>query len=99
LKQLNGNLVVPVYSTSGNLRSLQYIDKKGRKKFVTASEIKGNVFLIGTTFKDLPKCEKLVLAEGYSTSATIHEATNLPVACVFSANFLFDAATKFSIRP
>ena len=94
LKQLNGNLVVPVYSTTGNLRSLQYIDKKGRKKFVTASEIKGNVFLIGTTFKDLPKCEKLVLAEGYSTSATIHEATNLPVACVFSANFLFDAATK-----
>ena len=94
LKRLNGNLVVPVYSTTGNLRSLQYIDKKGRKKFVTASEIKGNVFLIGTTFKDLPKCEKLVLAEGYSTSATIHEATNLPVACVFSANFLFDAATK-----
>ena len=38
--------------------------------------------------------QKLVLAEGYSTSATIHEATNLPVACVFSANFLFDAATK-----
>jgi len=94
LKQLNGNLIVPVYSTTGNLRSLQYISKKGRKKFVTASEIKGNVFLIGTTFKDLPKCEKLVLAEGYSTSATIHEATNLPVACVFSANFLFVAATK-----
>lgn len=94
LKQFNGRLIVPVYSTTGDIRSLQYIDKKGDKKFVSASEIKGNVFLIGTTFDDLPNCEKLVLAEGYATCATIHEATNLPVACVFSANFLFDAASK-----
>ncbi len=33
LKQLNGNLIVPVYSTSGELRSLQSIDKKGNKRF------------------------------------------------------------------
>ena len=35
----NGNLIVPVYSTSGELRSLQSIDKKGNKRFKSASEI------------------------------------------------------------
>ena len=92
LKHLNGNLIVPVYSTTGVIRSLQYINKKGEKKFVSASEIKGNVFLIGTTFAELNKCEKLILVEGYSTAASVYEATQIPVACVFSANFLLDAA-------
>ena len=32
LKQLNGNLIVPVYSTTGEIRSLQSIDKKGNKR-------------------------------------------------------------------
>ena len=94
LKQLNGRLIVPVYSTTGQVRSLQYIDKKGEKRFASASEIKGNIFLIGTTLAELPKIEKLILVEGYSTAATVYEATQIPVACVFSANFLLDAATK-----
>jgi phage/plasmid primase-like uncharacterized protein len=94
LKQLNGRLIVPVYSTTGQLRSLQYIDKKGEKRFASASEIKGNVFLIGTTLTELPNIEKLILVEGYSTAATVYEATQIPVACVFSANFLWDAASK-----
>jgi phage/plasmid primase-like uncharacterized protein len=95
LKQSNGSLIVPVYSTTGAIRSIQYIDKKGGKKFASASEIKGNVFLIGITFNELANCERLVVAEGYSTSATIYEATQIPVACVFSANFTLDAVSKF----
>ena len=95
LKQLNGNLIVPVYSTTGELRSLQSIDKKGNKRFKSASEIKGNVFLIGTTFLDLKDLEKLIIVEGYSTAASVYEATQIPVACVFSANFTLDAVSKF----
>jgi len=94
LKQLNGNLIVPVYSTTGELRSLQSIDKKGNKRFKSASEIKGNVFLIGTTFLDLKDIEKLIIVEGYSTAASVYEATQIPVACVFSANFTLDAVSK-----
>jgi putative DNA primase/helicase len=59
LKQLNGRLIVPVYNTTGQIRSLQYIDKKGEKRFASASEIKGNVFLIGTTLQDLNKYRKI----------------------------------------
>jgi len=95
LKQLNGNLIVPVYSTTGELRSLQSIDKKGNKRFKSASEIKGNVFLIGTSFAEIKNIEKLILVEGYSTAASVYEATQIPVACVFSANFILDAASKF----
>jgi len=95
LKQSYDSLIVPVYSTTGQIRSIQYIDKKGNKKFASSSEIKGNVFLIGTTFNELASCEKLIVAEGYSTSATIYEATQIPVACVFSANFTLDAVSKF----
>ena len=94
LKQSYDSLIVPVYSTTGEMRSIQYIDKKGGKKFASSSEIKGNVFLIGTTFNELANCEKLVVAEGYSTSATIYEATGFPVACVFSANFALDAVSN-----
>jgi len=94
LKQLNGNLIVPVYSTTGEIRSLQSIDKKGNKRFKSASEIKGNVFLIGTTFLDLKDIEKLIIVEGYSTAASVYEATQIPVACVFSANFTLDAVSK-----
>ncbi len=94
MKQLNGNLIVPVYSTTGQVRSLQTINKKGEKRFKSASEIKGNVFLIGTTLQDLNNIEKLILVEGYSTAASVYEATQIPVACVFSANFLLDAASN-----
>ena len=94
LKQLNGNLIVPVYSTTGEVRSLQSIDKKGNKRFKSASEIKGNVFLIGTTFLDLKDIEKLIIVEGYSTAASVYEATQIPVACVFSANFILEAVSK-----
>jgi len=94
LKQYQDMLVCGVYSTLGDIRSLQFINKKGEKRFATDSEIKGNIFLIGAEIKDIPKLEKIILAEGYSTAATIYEATQIPVACVFSANFLLDAASK-----
>jgi phage/plasmid primase-like uncharacterized protein len=95
LKQMNESLIVPVYSpASGELRSLQYIDKKGQKRFVSASEIKGNIFLIGCDFTTLATQESLVVVEGYSTAATVFESTNIPTVCVFSANFTLDAVTN-----
>ena len=92
LKQHKDLLVVPVYSITGAIRSLQYINKNGEKRFASESEIKGNLFLVGAEIKDLPKLDKIIIAEGYSTSATIYEATKIPVACVFSANFCLQFA-------
>ena len=95
LKQLNESLIVPVYSpVSGELRSLQYIDKKGQKRFVSASEIKGNIFLIGCDFTTLATQESLIVVEGYSTAATVYESTKIPTVCVFSANFALEAVSN-----
>jgi phage/plasmid primase-like uncharacterized protein len=95
LKQLNESLIVPVYSpVSGELRSLQYIDKKGQKRFVSASEIKGNIFLIGCDFTTLATQESLVVVEGYSTAATVFESTKIATVCVFSANFTLEAVSN-----
>ena len=95
LKQLNESLIVPVYSpASGELRSLQYIDKKGQKRFVSASEIKGNIFLIGCDFTTLATKESLIVVEGYSTTATVYESTKIPTVCVFSANFALEAVSN-----
>src|SRR6056300_32140 len=95
LKQLNGSLIVPVISAvSGEMRSLQYIDKKGQKRFVSASEIKGNVFLIGCEQATLATQESLIIVEGYSTAATVYESTKIPTVCVFSANFTMEAVNN-----
>ena len=48
LKQHKDLLVVPVYSITGAIRSLQYINKNGEKRFASESEIKGNLFLVGS---------------------------------------------------
>ena len=95
LKQLNDHLIVPVYSpATGELRSLQYIDKKGEKRFVSASEIKGNIFLIGCEIGQLATQEQLVVVEGYSTAATVFESTKIATVCVFSANFTLEAVSN-----
>jgi phage/plasmid primase-like uncharacterized protein len=94
LKQYQDLLVCPVYSTRGDIRSLQYISKNGEKRFAKKSEIKGNIFLVGADINDIPKLDKIILAEGYATCASIFEATQIPVACVFSANFVMAVALQ-----
>lgn len=88
LKELNGNLIIPVQNcTTGELRSLQYINKKGEKRFVSASEVSGNVFPVGFDLNTLKDIKSVVICEGVATGSSINEATNLPVLVVFSAMF------------
>ena len=91
LKLHNKSLVVPIYNTHGSIRSLQYIQEDGTKRFVSAGQVQGNVFLIGTDFNSLGKIATLVVVEGMATGVSVYEATGFPVACVFSANFGHDA--------
>ena len=70
-----GNLVVGVYDTTGNIRSLQYIDKKGGKRFAGGGEIKGNIFLVGADYKDLPNLRlKHRISSKHSLNACIYLA-------------------------
>tara|TARA_R100000388_G_scaffold34479_1_gene26715 strand:+ start:12211 stop:14034 length:1824 start_codon:yes stop_codon:yes gene_type:complete len=98
LKSKSESLVVPIFNILGEIRSLQYINQKGDKRFVSAGEVKGNMFLIGTDFDSLPKLENLIVVEGYATGSTVYEATNTPVACVFSANFGYEAVKNLRTK-
>ena len=97
------NLMIPLHSIIkssdtgllvSRIRSLQYIFPDGSKKFASGGEVRGNIFLIGVEHHLLPTLETLVICEGYATGASIYEATGLPCAVVFSANFCLTATTR-----
>ena len=92
LKVNNRNeLLIPIRSISNEIISLQTISPKGRKKFASTSKVKGGFFLINVDQDKLQNINKLYIAEGYSTAATIAQATNEPVAVVFAAPFCLEA--------
>jgi len=96
-KTIRDSLVVPLYSTTNvkpEIRSLQYIDKKGEKRFVSASEVKGSVHIVGFSWSEWQDLEQVLVVEGIATAYSVFEATNLPVVCVFSANFGLTALTN-----
>jgi putative DNA primase/helicase len=76
-------LVIPLYSHD-ELRSLQFIEPSGQKRFLTGGRVAGCYFLIGT----IQKATALCIAEGFATGASIHEATGHPVAVAFNAGNL-----------
>lgn len=71
-------LVVPLYNSAGDIRSLQYISENGFKGFEPGGEKKGNFFVLGCAVDELKSQEKILLAEGFSTSASLHQASGLP---------------------
>lgn len=80
IRQYKGNLVIPLRDGAGVLHSLQFIDKQGRKKFLSGGRTKGCYFSMG-----IP-AETLCVAEGYATASSIYESTGYAVAVVFSCN-------------
>ena len=81
IRQADGVLVVPMRSGE-QIYSAQFINADGDKRFLPGGRIKGCWHLIEGHGK------RLVIAEGYATAASIHEATGNPVAVAFSANNL-----------
>lgn len=75
LKQLGSRLFVPLRGQDGKICGGQFITPAGEKRFIVGMKAEGAYFPIG----DKPD-RTIVVAEGYATAATIHEATGLPVA-------------------
>jgi phage/plasmid primase-like uncharacterized protein len=82
-----GRLVVPI-RINGVLASLQYLNAKGEKKFLTDGAIKGGRFEIGS----ITGATTIGIAEGFATAASFHEATGHPVAVAFNAGNLLSVA-------
>ena len=92
-EDLDANLMVPVLNAEGDLRGLQYISPEGQKRFQSGMEKNGNFHLIAEPGKDLSQGE-ILLAEGYATGASLHLATEKPVAVAFDAGNLEPVAIK-----
>jgi putative DNA primase/helicase len=88
---MRGDLIVPIRDGSGTLRGAQSIADDGRKCFTRGAAIAGGHHLIGT----LTPGGMLLIAEGYATAATLHEATGLPVAVAFHASNLLPVAQDY----
>ena len=94
----SGALIVPMQDVRGEIKGLQFILPKGhprRKKlkrdktyWPAGLGVAGHFHLLGA-----PAASPVTLiAEGYATAATLHEATGLPVAVAFAANNLMPVA-------
>jgi len=89
-KQIGDKLTVPAYDSRNldyKIRSIQSIDKKGGKRFVSGSQVKGNFYNLNFTLDELPNLKKIAVCEGLSSASSVAEATGLPTIVVFSANF------------
>ena len=90
----DGTLIVPMRNESGELHNLQRIAPEKpangapEKRFLPGGRKSGLWHLIGT----IEGAPALLLAEGYATAASIHEATGLPVAVAFDAGNLVHVA-------
>ena len=81
LRVHGGNLLIPLFNADGVLQTLQTISARGEKLFMAGGLKRGGFFVIGT----LAGAIKVVICEGYSTGASIHAATGLPVVCAMDA--------------
>lgn len=77
LRVLGLNLLVPMYDASGTLQNLQQIHPNGRKRFLKGGALKDLYASMGTVG------ERILIAEGWATGASLHQATGLPVAVAF----------------
>lgn len=97
----SGALVIPMLDTAGKIHGLQVIRSRKVAKTEGAPEkqywpagavTKGHFHPIGS-----PQWI-LLIAEGYATAATLHEATGYPVAVAFDANNIGPVATALRKR-
>lgn len=84
VRYLGKSLLVPMLDETGALWNVQRITAIGEKRFQADGRVSGCFHLIGT----VSPTAWLLVAEGYATAATLHEATDLPVAVAFNSNNL-----------
>lgn len=82
IRQRGRRLLLRLVDAGRAVHGLQYIAEDGGKRFLPGTAKRGHYFPIGNPGKTL------VIAEGYATAATIHEATGHAVAVAFDAGNL-----------
>lgn len=91
------NIIIPAYDIeSGEIQTLQHVNKEGRKWFEKGCPRSGALYMFPSSEK--PKSQEkegkeiVLIAEGFATGASLYAATGLPVAVAFNSGNLKDAA-------
>jgi len=80
----NGTLLLPLLNVEGTLATVQYITIDGEKKYHPGGQAGGCGWWLG----NLENAQKVYIAEGFATAATIFEETGRPVVIAYSAGNL-----------
>ena len=87
----DNTITVPLYNVDGRLKSAQYIDADGNKRFAKNTNKVGAFHIVDGNAADLKSATSIIIAEGYATAASINEAVKEPglkVIAAMSANNL-----------
>lgn len=87
----HGELLIPIVDIEGRFWGAQSIDDQGRKSFPRGGRTQGGHHVLGDTKEGQP----ILIAEGYATAATVHEALGLPVVVAFNSGNLPTVAQAF----
>lgn len=98
VREMYKSIAIPVY-IDNYIVSLQFINQQGDKRFLTDGRKKGGYHIIGLQEgDDLAAGNKLYIAEGYATAASIFEATRVAVVIAFDAYNLPDVGMAIRQR-
>lgn len=75
-------LIIPLVNISGELRTLQFIDEVGNKRFFPGGRKRGCFYLLG----DLSQAETVYLCEGYATGMSLNKIVSPVVVCFDAGN-------------
>lgn len=92
-RQWRDAVVVPLRNANSRLVGLQFIGPDGCKKFMRGSVKRGAYYAIGGA-----PGNRLLIAEGFATAASLHMATGVPVAVSFDAGNLQPSAVALRAK-
>lgn len=88
IRQHGTELLIPLRQNK-EIVALQRIDEDGTKRFGKGSAVKGSAMIVGDTANIR---DGFLMAEGFATAASLHQATNKPVVVTFNAGNLVSVA-------
>ena len=84
----NGSLAIPMRDISGEIKSLQWIDQEGHKKFFPDAPVVGLFWAVGLDTLNENSEAIILLGEGFATMAKIYELTGFSCVAGFSCYYL-----------
>lgn len=84
--QVGQNLIIPLYTNTGNLTGYQTINPQGQKRYLPGTKKHG-------CCHPIPGNEDvLLICEGFSTGVTLNQATGFKVLCAMDCHNMYEVA-------